>query len=425
MNRRDFLRDSSAVALGAALSRQTWAAEAPSVLIQEFPYGAVRLADSLALAQREQTHGVLIGLDLASLMRPYRERAGLPFIGDKLGGWYDSEGFAPGHTFGQWLSALSRYYAATGDAKTRDTLRQWIAAYDLTITRDGKFYQDNRFPAYISDKLNCGLVDAATLTDTPAAFKTLKRATAMVEPYLPAHAMPHIEKTPHDREDVTEHWWDESYTLPENLFRAYEASGDTQYLQLAKRFLDDAGYFDALARGENVLPGRHAYSHVNALCSAARAYLVLGERKYLDAARNGFRFVEEQSYATGGWGPDEHFVVPGSGALGEGLSRVHNTFETPCGSYGQFKIARYLLRIHWNETVRHWQLEFDMVAVSPAAPQLRPACRRERLHCFTVDTYACTFVSPFRYSQVQAKIPRSGSAKRERHLFASRKATRL
>ena len=133
--------------------------------------------------------------------------------------------------------------------------------------------------------------------------------------------------------------------MPENQFLAYLRSGNTRYLELAKRFLFNDEYFDPLARGENVLPGRHAYSHVNSLSSAAQAYLVLGDAKYLRTIKNGFGFVHEQSYATGGWGPDEHFVVPGSGKLGESLEKTHASFETPCGAYAHFKLTRYLLRI--------------------------------------------------------------------------------
>src|SRR5438034_1785394 len=100
-----------------------------------------------------------------------------------------------------------------------------------------------------------------------------------------------------------------------------------------------------ISEDNNVLPGEHAYSHVNALSSAMQAYLVLGQEKYLRAAQNGFRMVEEQSYSTGGWGPDEAFVEPGRGALAASLEGTHSSFETPCGAYGHFKITRYLLRV--------------------------------------------------------------------------------
>jgi uncharacterized protein len=55
--------------------------------------------------------------------------------------------------------------------------------------------------------------------------------------------------------------------------------------------------------------------------------------------------VQEQSYATGGWGPNEAFVVPGKGLLAASLGSTRSSFETPCGAYGQFKITRYLLRV--------------------------------------------------------------------------------
>ena len=88
---------------------------------------------------------------------------------------------------------------------------------------------------------------------------------------------------------------------------------------------------------------------MNALCSAVQAYLVDGSDVHLRAAQNGFDMVRStQSFATGGWGPDETFRVPGSGAMGESLVKTHSSFETPCGSYGHFKITRYLMRITGN-----------------------------------------------------------------------------
>jgi len=71
----------------------------------------------------------------------------------------------------------------------------------------------------------------------------------------------------------------------------------------------------------------------------------LGSEKYLQAAKNGFDMVLAQSYATGGWGPDEHMRATGSDDLFASLTKTHNSFETPCGPYGHFKITRYLLRV--------------------------------------------------------------------------------
>jgi uncharacterized protein len=139
--------------------------------------------------------------------------------------------------------------------------------------------------------------------------------------------------------------WDETYTLPENFYLAYQRGAGPRYRQLAERFLEDDTYFGPLALNKNILPGQHAYSHVNGLCSAIQAYLTDGSQKHLTAAKNGFAFVLAQSYATGGWGPNEGFVKPETDELAESLTRTHSSFETPCGAYGQFKVTRYLMRV--------------------------------------------------------------------------------
>ena len=93
-----------------------------------------------------------------------------------------------------------------------------------------------------------------------------------------------------------------------------------------------------------MLNGRHAYSYVNSLSSAMMAYLVAGSEKHLRAARNAFAMLTEQSFATGGWGPDETLRAPGSSDLYNSLTNTHHSFETPCGGYAHFKLTRYLLR---------------------------------------------------------------------------------
>ena len=314
-------------------------------VLEQLDYGQVQIDPGPLQQQFTQNHELLLNMDEDSMLRPFRVREGLPAPGGDLGGWYDTYAFAPGCTFGQWVSSLARYYAATQDAPTREKVNRLVRAYAATVESEGKFYIENRFPAYCYDKIVCGLIDAHTFVNDPIALPTLARATDAALKYLPPKAVPHRDTPVLHNEDFTEHCWDESYTLPENLFLAWQRTGEPRYRDLARRFLFDAEYFDPLARGENVLPGRHAYSHVNALSSAARAYLVFGDRKYFDAAKNALAMIQAQSYATGGWGPDEHFVQPGSGKLGESLKSTHASFETPCGSYAHFKITRYLLRI--------------------------------------------------------------------------------
>ena len=72
--------------------------------------------------------------------------------------------------------------------------------------------------------------------------------------------------------------------------------------------------------GTAFTPERHAYSHVNTLASAAKAYEVTGDEKYFKAIENAWAFLTTtQMYASGGWGADERFVLSGHGKLAASL----------------------------------------------------------------------------------------------------------
>jgi uncharacterized protein len=343
--RRDLLTFGvlSAVGWRQAAFAASQTAITPPAPLAELAYGQVQFSDGPLDRQARENHGLVLGLDEDALLRPFRVRSGLPAPGQELGGWYDTYAFAPGATFGQWMSALARYYAITGDAATRVKVQRLVRGYAATVDARGSFYRHNRFPSYTYDKLIGGLLDAERLGRDATARATLARTTRAAAPYLPPRAIPRNEHA-QPGEDFSQHAWDESYTLPENQFQAWAITGEPIHLQLGRRFLYDE-FFAALARGENALPGKHAYSHVNALSSAAQAYLSLGDPMYLAAAQQGFAMIAAQSFATGGWGPDEHFVIPGSGALGASLAAQSKSFETPCGAYAHFKLTRYLLRI--------------------------------------------------------------------------------
>jgi DUF1680 family protein len=354
--RRRFLKYTG---LGAAFLANGLASGATPLPLEEFGYGAVTLAPGLAQTQFEQTQAVLLSLNEDSLLKPWRLRAGLPAPGPDLGGWYDElplektesggHGFAPAHCFGQWISALARGYAINRDAATKTKLERLLALYDPAIS--GRFYKNFRFPAYNYDKMVIGLLDANYLAGVRPAATLLERTTDAAEPHLPPTALDRDEPQRRWRESVgdntgNDYTWDESYTLPENLYLAAQRGAGDRYRQLASRFLLDRTYFDPLAENRNVLGGHHAYSFCNALSSAMQAYLAGGSQKHLRAASNAFDMITAtQSFATGGWGPNESFSDPASDTLYESLSGTHRGFETPCGSYAHFKLTRYLLRV--------------------------------------------------------------------------------
>lgn len=353
-SRRRFIQSATLASAAGLLPRfrisSARAGVALALPLEEFTYGDVILRSDLHEQQLQQTHSVLMHLSEDGLLKPFLEMSGKPAPGEDLGGWYHYDanfdwhtfdvGFAPAATFGQWVSALARMYAINGDPKVREKVLRLNRLYAQTIS--GAFYENNRFPTYCYDKLVCGLMDSHTFARDPDAFAILERTTDTALPHLPKTAIEHGKSwRPGTDESYT---WDESYTMSENLFLAYQRGAGDRYRALGLQYLDDE-YYAPLAEGRSNLAGRHAYSHVNSLCSAMQAYLTVGSEKHLRAAKNAFDMLSAQSFATGGWGPDEMLRGPGSSEVYDSLSNSHSGFETPCGSYAHFKLTRYLLRV--------------------------------------------------------------------------------
>jgi len=362
INRRMFLKSTAVVAATAyaaralpGLANSDRGQVAINTPLNVFPYQNVKLLDGPMKLQFEQNHERYLNLDDDRMLKVFRQVAGLPAPGADMGGWYDLTGFSldhtdfhgfiAGHSFGQYVSGLARAYAVTGSEATHAKVNRLVKGYAETLDDKAKFFAGYRLPAYTYDKLSCGLIDAHEFVHDPMAMDVHKKLSQAIQAYLPEKALSRAEMRARPHKD-TSFTWDETYTLPENLFLAYQRSGDPFYRDFAKRFLEDDTYFDPLAEGNNVLPFEHAYSHVNAFSSAMQAYITLGSEKHLRAAKNGFEMLlTTQSFATGGWGPNEGFGEPNTGQLGDSLRTTHASFETPCGAYGHFKIARYLLRV--------------------------------------------------------------------------------
>ncbi len=310
-------------------------------VVREFPYGAVRLTGGLLKQQFDRIHAHYLSLSNDRLLKAFRQKVGLAAPGADMGGWYDANGFVPGLTLGQYISGLARLGAATNDAACHAKARALVAGFGEFIKRSDNLYgganAEKMWPAYVMDKYVVGLVDAYRLSGVEQAKQLLPEVIAKCRAF--------ISPVSKDRVGKKDPPYDETYVLPENLFAAAEVTGDSQYHDLAVHYLLDREWFDPLAAGQNVLPTKHAYSHTIALSSGGKAYLATGKDKYKQALVNAWRFMEAQRFASGGWGPEEQFVEPGQGKLFASLSNSQAHFETPCGSYADLKLARYLMRL--------------------------------------------------------------------------------
>lgn len=339
VTRREFLAGAGAAMLAGRALAVKPAGDTGTVL-EEFDYGAVQLTGGPLKQQYDRVHASYLALDNDRLLRVYRIGAGLSAPGKPMGGWYGEDGFVPGHSLGQYISGMARIGRTTGDAACQAKVSELVEGFAATMGANDRVFAapnaEKVWPCYILDKHLAGLMDAHSLSGVQQARELLPRVFRGALPYIP--------QTGRDRIGKKDPPYDETYVLPENLFTAWEMTGERAFYDRAVTYLLDREFFDPLARGEDVLPGRHAYSHAIALSSAAKARLVLGDAKYLRTMENAWRLLAtEQQYASGGWGPNEQFIEPHKGLLYESLKTTEDHFETPCGSYAAMKLARSLL----------------------------------------------------------------------------------
>lgn len=338
LSRRSFVKVAAALAATPPLS--SFAAMAPREPLRQFEYADVQLTGGPFAEQYDALQAHYLALSNDRLLKVYRQRAGLPAAGKDMGGWYDLDGFVPGHALGQYISGLARFGASRGDVACHEKVRELVEGFAATLGAENRSIlrpETNLWICYTLDKHFAGLIDAATLSEVAVAKELLNRVLAGAQSLLPTVGRDRIGK-----KDPP---YDETFIMPENLFIAGGLTGNSAFDELARRYLLDREFFDPLARGGDPLPGQHAYSHAIALSSAAQAWLTLGDSKYKQAMQQAFTLLTtQQQFASGGWGPNETFITSHKGQLYDSLSSTVDHFETPCGAYAATKLARYLIR---------------------------------------------------------------------------------
>ena len=104
-------------------------------VMSEFPYGAVQLTGGPIKQHFDHIHAHYLALDNDRLLKVFRQRAGLPAPGPDMGGWYDTDGFVPGLTLGQYISGLARFGAATGDKAAHAKVARLVSGFGEFIRR--------------------------------------------------------------------------------------------------------------------------------------------------------------------------------------------------------------------------------------------------------------------------------------------------
>lgn len=358
MNRRDFLSSTAATVLASRLSAGAERPQKGSSVLDTFDFQGVRLLPSMFSRQLEKTRETYYGIPNDNILKGFRQRAGLPAPGAGLDGWCSKTSAV---VFGQWLSGMARMSRATGDSQLREKALTLVSEWAKT-TASGRYGMDT----YSYEKTVCGLVDLALYADYGDAWKYLDTLTRWADSKFDRSRHP---GTPLDRDGRKPKGTLEWYTLSENLYRAYLASGNDLYKSFGDLWRYDSYWnqFENQAYSDDA-KFLHSYSHANTFNSAAMTWAVTGDKRYLNILKNAHQYLTStQCYASGGYGPGE-WSVPNNGDLGNALDLRSDTAEIPCDTWGAFKLSKYLLRFTGEAKYGDWVEQLLYNGIGAALP---------------------------------------------------------
>ncbi len=349
--------------LGASLAAGPAGPAAPAVAAKArpLPLRDVRLTGG-PLKQAQDLNGrYLLSLSVDRMMAFLRQAAGLEPKAPGYGGWDGADRQLTGHIAGHYLSGVSLMFAATGDSRFKERAEALVAELAAVQAKHGDGYigaQTDRdktpgkalygqvasgdirsagfdlngmwSPWYVQHKIFAGLRDAYRFTGDREALDVETRFAAWAESVLAGL----------DDAQVQKMLGTEFGGMNEVLADLYMDTGDARWLRLSDRF-EHLAVVEPLARGEDILRGKHGNTQVPKLLGSLSRYVAAGNEPDGAAAKFFWdRVALHHSFATGGHGRNEYFGEPD--ALGDMIEG--RTAET-CNVYNMIKFARALFAL--------------------------------------------------------------------------------
>src|SRR5215470_1897204 len=172
--RRDFLKSAPIAAYAITQIAKGAVSKAPTassrIKIEPFDYRGVKLRESRWQKQYQAARDFYFGVSDDDILCGYRGAAGLASPGKPLGGWCARNSNT---VFGQWLSGLSRFACALGDAPLREKVIRLYIEWAKTVKPDGNCGMNH----YPFEKLVGGLVDMQLYLDYAKTTAMLERVT--------------------------------------------------------------------------------------------------------------------------------------------------------------------------------------------------------------------------------------------------------
>jgi hypothetical protein len=308
-------------------------------------YGPFKHATDLNVAS-------LLSYDPDRLLARFRTEAGLTSKAESYGGW-EAESLA-GHSLGHHLSACALMYQSTGDSRFRDRAFYIVDELDVIQKADGDGYVgafsdgkkifENEIakgdirsqgfdlngiwaPFYTHHKVMAGLRDAYRLLGNEKALEVESKFADWIGAILQGLT----------NDQMQEMLKCEFGGIQETLADLSEDTGKQRYMEIARIFHHEA-IIDPLAKGEDILPGKHGNTQIPKLIASARLYEITGDTNDRKPAEFFWQtVVNHHSYVTGGHGNHEYF-----GERDELRNRLSDETTETCNVYNMLKLSGHL-----------------------------------------------------------------------------------
>lgn len=309
------------VACGGPPNGDDELADIGGAVVTAFPLSRVRLLESPFSEAQATDKAYMLELDPDRLLAPYLTEAGLDPLAPGYGNW-EGTGLN-GHIGGHYLSALALMYAADGDDAVLERLEYMVAGMSRAQAANGNGYlggipesealwgeiaagdiraenfslNDRWVPLYNIHKLFAGLRDAHQLAGIAEARDML---VALSDWFVGVNSNLSDEQ-------IQNMLRSEHGGLNEVFADVYAMTGDEAYLDLARRFSDNA-ILGPLLEERDELTGKHANTQIPKVVGYQRIAELTDDEDLRRAARYFWsNVVRQRTVAFGGNSVREHF----------------------------------------------------------------------------------------------------------------------
>lgn len=331
--------------------------------VYPFKLSEVQLLDSPFKHAMELDAEVLLKISPDRLLHNFRKNAELEPKGKIYGGWESRE--IAGHTLGHYLTAISMYYASTGDKRFLERVNYIVKELEecqkadadgyVSGIPDGKAiftrlskgdivvkgrhnFDQGWVPWYTMHKLFAGLLDANEFAKNKKALEIVTKLADWADKFTKDLNDEQIQKIL-----SVEHGG-----MLEALLDLAERTNNSKYLKLSERFYHKAVLTPLRDGNFSVLQGLHANTQVPKILGIARKFEIEGDVK--DEKTSEFfwsEIVNHYTYVNGGNSDREVF-----GKRDEIANRMSGSMTETCNTYNMLKLTRHLFE--WNPQAEYF-----------------------------------------------------------------------